>query len=175
MHYTAQMTLVVPDIPGAIAAAQVTATARGGDVLSQHARNDRDGSLHLKVAADQLEAALDDLVALGHPRRRSIEGIDITEAFADTEARIAIMRAARDRLMALYERATSVTEILAIQEHLDRLQEDLDATEARMRVLRNQRDLADIHVNFERQRILGPLGLALKAIGWTLEKLFVIQ
>lgn len=65
--------------------------------------------------------------------------------------------------------------MLAIEAELARVQGEVDVMEAHLRMLRGRVELADVALDAERPRVLGPLGLLVSGIGWVIEKLFVIR
>jgi hypothetical protein len=68
-----------------------------------------------------------------------------------------------------------VEEVLRVEGELTRLQTQIDRTEGRLKRLRSEVELSTLSARFERRRILGPLGYALKGVAWVVEKLFVIR
>jgi len=176
IHYWARIHVVVPnDVEAASDKVKEMSTRRGGFALSVRFDGESSANLDIKVASEELDAALEELASLGRVESRSVSGRDITEEYADVDARLGAMRATRDRLRTLYERANTVEEVIAVERELGRVQSELESLEARMRVLAQQRDLADIDVTITRERVLGPLGLVVHAVGWTLEKLFILR
>ena len=131
--------------------------------------------LDLRVPSAGLTATLDRLAELGKETNRFLSERDVTGQVIDLEATLANKRALRDRLRQLLERADSVKDVLAVETELTRLQTELDAADARLGVLRGQVAMARVDLTLQQRRILGPLGMVLKAVGWGLEKLFVIR
>jgi hypothetical protein len=172
--WNASLTVAVGNVSNAAAAAVARAQAAGGYVEREW-NSDDSMSLTLRVPAKSLHATVKTLEDLGEVTYRNVSSHDVTEEFVDTDARLKNLVVLRDRLRELLNKATEVKDILAIETELGRIQGELESMEARLRSLKGQVDLSEISVTFERRRVLGPLGYALKGIYWAISKLFVIQ
>ena len=148
----------------------VESSGSGGDPISHDDRR-----VVLRVPSASLDAAMDSVARLGHVVSRSRSAEDVTDDVVDLDARVTSLRASRDRLRQLLDRATSVNEVLTVERELARAQAELDVLEARLTQARGQVALARLTVSLKRRHVLGPLGLALKGIGWFAAKLFVIR
>lgn len=137
----------------------------------------REKHLHmsLQVPADSLNHALDRLSLLGRARHRMVSRSDVTEQVVDVNARLANLRAVRDRLRAYLQQATVMEDIVRIERELARVQGEIDALEARQRELSGRVALAEVDLDAERPRVLGPLGWLVVGAGKVIEKLFVIR
>lgn len=149
------------------------------------AQNVDDDNAHLtvRVPAEALSPTISALGALGSTTVVRVSSSDITEEYADTEARMKTSRALRDRLQGLLDRATNVTEVLSVERELARVQAEIEAAEARIRAMAGQVNLATLEVYLQRRTppaedrrtIYGPVGLVVKGLSWILEKLWVIR
>ena len=170
---TASLTLELSRV-GASEAAVVALPRRAGGFVENRSREDDDRArLTLRVPAAALDGTLDSLGHLGRVRDRAVRASDVTADVRDLDARIANLRATRDRLRQLVERAADVGDIAAVERELGRVQGELDSLEARQKGLRSDVALARVTVDVRRERVLGPLGLALAGVAWVVEKLFV--
>jgi len=172
--WTASLTLEVGNVSNAAAAA-VQMTKAAGGYIEREWSSDHSMSLTLRVPAKTLHATVERLEDLGEVTYRNVSSQDVTAEFVDTDARLKNMVVLRDRLRVLLDKATEVKDILSIETELGRIQGDIESMEARLRSLKGQVDLSEITVTFERKRILGPLGYAVKGIYWAISKLFVIR
>ena len=116
---------------------------------------------------------MDSSAALGTPRERTVSAEDVTEQVVDTEERLVALRASRDRLRLLMERATSVADVVTVERELARVQAELESMERRLNALRGAVTLSELSVRIERGQVLGPLGLLAVGIGQVIGKLFV--
>ena len=159
------------------ALAEITSfTARSGGYVESSMRHS-EGSAHLviRVPSATLDAALDSIGRVGRVKGRSIVATDVTTEAQDLDARVLSLRATRDRLRQLLERAASVADIAAVEAQLSRVQQDLDSLDGRLKALRTDVALSAVAVDLDRRHVLGPLGLVAAGLAWVVEKLFVLR
>jgi anti-sigma factor RsiW len=104
------------------------------------------GSFTLRVPADRFAAVLADLETLGDVTRRQISGQDVTEEFVDLRSRIRNLERHEQRLLSFMDRATKVSDLLAIEEQLARVRGEIEQLTGRMRFLERSADLATVAV-----------------------------
>ena len=159
-----------------VTAARAQEIARGFSGVVQNASVTRQrAELHLRVPEVRLDEALDSLSTLGTVASRRLSADDVTNEVIDLEARIASLVGVRDRLRALLERASSMSEVMSTERELARVQAEIDGIEGRLRHLRSQAAMAELSLSVRKERILGPLGIVVAAVAGTIGKLFVIQ
>jgi hypothetical protein len=73
-------------------------------------------------------------------------GRDVTAQYADTEAQIASLKAARSRFLTILSGARTIGETLSVQQRVDGVQAQIDRLEGQRRVLANQSSLATFTV-----------------------------
>jgi hypothetical protein len=147
----------------------------GGFVQSSSFSEEHSLHLDLRVPEPKLDLVLDALSKLGDVERRSVSVEDVTEEAADLDARLKNLVSVRDRLRKLLDAGTKVEEIVLVERELARIQGELDAYEARLKVLRSSSALSTVSLTAERGRILGPLGWLGYGLWWGFSKLFVIR
>ena len=131
--------------------------------------------MSLRVPGDSLNPALDRLSALGRATHRTVRREDVTEQVVDVEARLGTLRAVRERLREYLQRADAMADLVQVERELARVQGEIDLLEARQRALSSRVELAEIALEAERPRVLGPLGWLVTGIATVIEKLFVIR
>jgi hypothetical protein len=171
----AALSLVANDLQRVARTADSMATAMGGFVESSELRGERGLRMTLRVPAASLGAALDRLGAMGRVTRRTLNRQDVTDQAVDIDARLATLRTLRDRLRAHLSAASAVTDLVAVERELSRVQGEIDVLEARERALDARVALAGIELEVQRPRVLGPLGLILNGVVTLIGKLFVIR
>ncbi|HVD06578.1 MAG TPA: DUF4349 domain-containing protein [Gemmatimonadaceae bacterium] len=171
----AALGLEVEKVGSAIAAATALTTRLGGYVESSVQQSERSARLVLRVPSTSLDASLDSLARIGKVESRSITATDVTDEARDLDARVATLRATRDRLRQLLERAASVSDIAAVETQLARVQQDLESLEGRQKSLRTNVALSELSVSIEQRHVLGPLGLVAAGLAWVVEKLFILR
>lgn len=149
--YTGTMQVRVDDVEAAAREATTAVTAAGGfvgaDRRSSQAAEAR-AALTLRVPADRFSAVIDRLAGLGRQERREIRTEDVTEQVVDLDARIATQRARVESSRKLLARATSVDELVRLENEVGTRQADLAALEARKRRLADLTSLSTITVTF---------------------------
>jgi hypothetical protein len=144
---TAELTVVVDDVPAEAAAAGAAARAAGGAI----AGDDRSGSgtgahatLVLEVPPERMDAVLDQLGRLGREQSRSSSTKDVTEDVADVDARVASMQASIARVRAILSRAERIGDVVSVEGELSRRTTELESLQARQRALAGQVSFATI-------------------------------
>ncbi len=169
----------VDDLRAAEARIEALVTERGGH-LQHSSRSDRFLNLTLRVPAEHLDATMDDIAALGEEKERSITRQDVTEQMRDLEAELANQTMLRDRFRALAGRAKSVEDVLKVERELARVQSRVDSLTGRLKRLRTQVSLSELHVTLHgpevrTRSIPGPLQLIVRGVTWVAKKLWVIE
>ena len=173
--WTAHVSVRVRNIPDAVREATAVVEKAGGYIEDNSESAGRDASLRIRIPAAGFHEALGSFENLGRVTSRQIGGRDVTEEYVDVEARLKNKAVLRDSLKELLAKATDVKDILAIETELNRVQGEMDSMEARIKVLKEQVDLATINLSLERGKVYGPFGYFFKGLWWGLEKLFVIR
>ena len=146
---TATMDLSAGDVLKAVGQARSIAAGKGGYAGREDVR-DAAATLELRIPSDRFDAALDDLSALGKvtSRRQSTE--DVTEQVVDLNSRIATQRASVDRVRALLAKATTVDEIVRIEQELTTREADLESLEQRVQALSGQAAMSTVTLRITR-------------------------
>ena len=147
----------------------------GGYVEQSSGSTDGSVSVVARVPAASLDAVMDSVATFGKELRRQLTGTDVTDQYADLDARVRSKIALRERLQQLLARAESLDDVLKLEQQIARLQSEIDALQARLDQLRSGTALATLSVSFERGRVLGPLGIAGKGVARAVSWLFVIR
>ncbi|RDI70373.1 DUF4349 domain-containing protein [Halopelagius longus] len=93
------------------------------------------GTLVLRVPSEEYESLLSDAEAEGDVVSSETNTEDVTDQLVDLEARLENLRAERDRLRTLYERANSTEDVLAVQRELSDVQGEIERLEAKKKSL----------------------------------------
>jgi hypothetical protein len=96
------------------------------------------GRLVVRVPRGNFTTAMDRIERVGTVTESSTRTKDVTDQLVDVEARLENLRAKRDRLRDLYERANETEALLAIQERLSATQGRIERLEAQRQSLRNR-------------------------------------
>jgi Domain of unknown function (DUF4349) len=160
---TAQVTIEVPALPAAADKVRAIATTLGGIVSAETtaypAGTDHgDGSgvaegssrpqsvITLRVPEPQMDTALSQVGAVGHELTRTTSSTDVTGTLADLNSRVSSQTRSVERVRDLMSQAKSLKDIVLLESELSQRQSDLEAVEAKQRVLSDQADLSTLTV-----------------------------
>jgi hypothetical protein len=105
-----------------------------------------EGTFSLRVPAARFADVLAQVEGLGRVLQRRVGGQDVTEEFVDLQARIRNLERHEQRLLTFVDRATRVSDLLAIEQDLARVRGEIERLTGRMRFLENRVELASIDV-----------------------------
>lgn len=162
---TAQLRIVVSDPVSTARAIGADVEAHGGFVSDSRQWRSGDqmlASMTLRVPAADLPATLDSI------RRRavrveseSVSGEDITEQYADLRAQLVNLQATETELRALLatvrQRTQKASEILEVFNQLSSIRGQIDRTQARLTLLRQQTELATIRLDLVPDALARPI------------------
>ena len=142
-HYvrTGRVDLAVDAIEPAMRSIHDLTKKQGGYVEALQTK-----SLTIRIPAAQFQAVLDALPAIGTIVEKHIQIVDVTDAYADSEAELANLHALKTRLKALLAKATTVKETLDIERELVRVQTKIDQLTGRLARMKKQVAYAKLHI-----------------------------
>ena len=170
----AALDVVVDDVARAAARAQAI-LVRSNGYVEREQRAERSATFTLRVPEASLEAVLDSLATLGRVESRTLSAEDVTEQAIDLDARLKALLVTRDRLRQLHEKASTVSDVIAVERELARVQGEVDSLEGRLKHLRTSAALAEVQLSVRQKVVLGPLGVVAQALGTVITKLFVLR
>lgn len=179
--WTADFSVEVADLGKSAEQLSARMVALGGYVEEKSDDGSQRQSFVYRVPKDAFNEALGDVERSGSVLSRHVKGEDVTEQYVDVGTRLKNNLALRDRFRDLLAKARDVKDILLIEAELNRIQSEVDSMEARMRVLKDQIQMATLRVTLHQQvppkpaTIYGPLGYLYKGAEWFVIKLFVIR
>lgn len=149
--YTASLTVRARDVAQADSRAQQIVTDVGGYVSSETTSIDPShparstASLELKIPVSAYPAALDKLgTELGTRMSLRQQAQDVTETVADTRSRVMSAEAAIAQLRMLLRRASSIADLLNIQEQISQQESSLESLQAQQRALDRETTYATV-------------------------------
>ena len=154
--------IVIADGSFSKGVSRVTQIARstGGFVLESSSRDERSGTLTLRIPAKRFDDAMLALRGLaeelqGEVEFQDISGQDVTAEFIDLGARLEILQDRRDLLRDIQADATSSSEILRLAALIDDVTLQIENIQGRLKFLRDQVSEATIRVEV-RERDVQP-------------------
>ncbi|MGW4502448.1 DUF4349 domain-containing protein [Micromonospora sp. NPDC004336] len=148
--YTGSMRVKVDDVDAASRSAIATVTAAGGFVGGDQRRSadaDATARLELRVPAAKFYGVVDELAKLGRQERREIRTEDVTEQVVDLDARITTQRARVETARKLLARATTISDLVSLENELARREADLASLQAKKERLADLTSLSTITVS----------------------------
>jgi hypothetical protein len=157
--YTAQLTVRARDVGTAVSRATSIVSQAGGYVSSENASSDPNhpsqatATIELKIPAALYAATLGELAGGGLGTQLSLQqqAQDVTQQVADVASRVASDKAAIAQLRALLAHASSVGDLLMVQNQINSEESDLEAMQAQQSALNRETAYGTVTVT-----ILGP-------------------
>jgi len=106
-----------------------------------------ENQLRIRVKPEAFDACIIDLEQLAlNVNSKAINAQDVTQQYVDLETRLASKRAVVEQYRNILKQASSIEDILAVQENLRRVTEEIESSEAQLRYLKNQVGLSTIDI-----------------------------
>ncbi|MHB8070904.1 MAG: DUF4349 domain-containing protein [Candidatus Cryosericum sp.] len=147
--FTSDLTIDVSDAEQSLKNAETLAMKYGGFVAqSSLQRSDTQvkATAVLRVPAAKVSQVTDELAALGTVTGRSSGSEDVTSTYIDVQARLKVLRAEEEQLVAFLKKATTIKDMLAVQEQLRTVRTEIEQYEGQQRYMDNATSLASISV-----------------------------
>ena len=150
---TGTISLVTKDgrVSATLSGVQRAATAQGGYVSASKSDEYGDspsGEVTIRVPVarfERLVAAIRGLDA--EVRTATTSGKDVTAQYADLEAQLRTLKATRERFLTILSRASTISEILSVQQRVDGVTGQIDRLEGSRKLLASQSELSTLTVS----------------------------
>ncbi len=104
-------------------------------------------TMTIRVPAPSLDPMVGDLELMAKRiRNKETTTKDVGEEFVDLQTRLENKRVAEQRYREILTQASTVEEILKVEEHLRKIREEIEAKQGRLRYLQNQVRYSTIHL-----------------------------
>ncbi|MEV5708464.1 DUF4349 domain-containing protein [Actinoallomurus sp. NPDC052274] len=153
--YTASVTVRAGDVTAAASRAKQIVTGAGGYIGGEDAETSsgsRPGTtITFKVPAARYAEVLDRLGSARIGRRTSLQqhAEDVTQEVADVDSRVASAKATLASFRALLAKATTVSEVIQVEQEISQRESDLESLQARQRTLARQTAYATVTLRVE--------------------------
>ncbi|MDN5794508.1 MAG: DUF4349 domain-containing protein [Intrasporangium sp.] len=166
---SAWLGIQVSDLVGASGTVRSLTAAAGGQVLSESVVTAPDptggpqpglgveasmprvgvdqAQITVRVPADKLDGLVNGLSRIGTVSYRSSQSEDLTDGYVDVTARIGPLRDAVAQARALLAKATSLSQIIALENEVTRRQAELDSLQSRLATLERRTTTSDVTVS----------------------------
>ncbi|MFH8610419.1 DUF4349 domain-containing protein [Streptomyces sp. NPDC018029] len=159
---TAKLTVRVKDVPEALDEARRIAEDAGGMVGDENTSRDGDGRersrVVLRVPQDKYGDVLASLEGTGRLIGREAKARDVTDQVVDVKSRITSQRASVARVRELMDKATKLSDVVALEGELSTRQSDLEALLAQQASLKDRTSMATITLSLTESRAKAGIG-----------------
>ena len=107
----------------------------------------RQNSLTIRIPADHLDDWMTATENFGTITSKSKTQQNVTLDYIDTESRVKSLRAEQTALMVMLEKASKLSDIIAIREQLQNINYQIDSYESQLRYMQNDVDYATINLS----------------------------
>jgi hypothetical protein len=146
---TGSVTLEVSDVTGTVESIQALVIAQGGYLSSstiQASGSTHTGTVVIRVPQARFETTLAGVKSAGTVLSVSTQGEDVTEEYIDLQAQKKSYEVQLAQYYVLIKKATKISDIIAVQQQIDRIQTELNRLEGRLKYLDSKIDLSTITI-----------------------------
>lgn len=156
---TASVTLEVKDVPGSVETLKNIAAQKGGYISStnvQKGYNNRlSGSVVIRIPQAEFESTLSGVKEIGTVKSSSTQGEDVTEEYVDIQAQKTSYQNQLTQYNEIMKKAVKVSDVIEIQQQIDRVQTQLNQLEGRLKYLNSRIDMSTISVSLQEPEPVG--------------------
>jgi Domain of unknown function (DUF4349) len=150
--HTADIRFKVEDLKKAESAIKARVKAMGGYISNEN-QNRESGNLEnswtVRIPAEKFDAFLGDVEKESiYVDSKNVSAEDVTAEYVDNELRIKSKQKVFERYLELLKQAKNVQEIMAVEEQIRVIREEIEAKEGRQKYLNDQVDFSTITVTF---------------------------
>ncbi len=104
------------------------------------------GSITLQVPVADFSAVLKQAQALGKTSDLTTKATDVTGQYVDLQARIAALEDSRQQYLSILAKATTVGDVLSVQEQIDTIQQQIEELQGQLQLLTSQTSYSTLTV-----------------------------
>lgn len=109
-------------------------------------------SANFRIPADQLDAVIDEIKPLAHVEQESQGSEEVTDQYADLAARLSNARRTEQTVLDLLQKRTGeLSDVLAVEQELARVREQIESMEAQLKTLQNRVSYATLRVDLREE------------------------
>jgi hypothetical protein len=105
------------------------------------------GTVTLQVPVDSFSAVLKRAQSLGKTANLSTKATDVTSQYVDLNARLQALQDSRQQYLTILARATTIGDILSVQEQVDTIQQQIEQLQGQLNVLTGETSYSTLTVN----------------------------
>jgi hypothetical protein len=136
------------------------AGAYGGFVANSQTQSGAapSGSVTLQVPVKSFTTVLTRAEALGRASALSTKATDVTGQYVDLQSRLTALQASRQQYLTILAKATSVGDVLAVQEQIDSVESQIEQLQGQLQLLANQTSYSTLTVTVSESTPAKPPG-----------------
>ncbi len=140
--------------------------AQTSDISYNEYSDRKQYTLTVKVPPSKFDAISNALKGMGEVKDMSVQLQDVTRQYNDLDTQITNKQLELQRLQALYNQSENVSDLLAVETQLTRVQTELDSLQQQKQVLVSQVELSTIVITmYEDKPATSQLSLSLESLG----------
>ena len=105
----------------------VESSSISGSGVNPTSGNQRSAQISIRIPQDKFDQFLSATDAIGNITTRQVSGEDVTEYYFDTESRLKALRIQEERMLALLEKADSLTDIIELEKALTEVRVQIES------------------------------------------------
>ena len=123
------------------------------DSNTQESGSAPSGEVTLRVPVDHFEQAVHDARTITGTKVLSLRtsGVDVTSKYVDLQARITSLKATRSTFLTILSKATTIGEILSVQQRVDDVQTQIEQLQGQLRVLASTTSMSTLTVTVDQK------------------------
>lgn len=156
---TGYITIEVTNVTGSVDLLRNLVITKGGYLSSSSVSEGYNGRLSgtvvLRIPQTEFENALAGVKAIGTVKSVSTQGEDVTEEYIDIQAQKTSYQNQLAQYNEIMKKAVKVSDVIEIQQQIDRVQTELNRLEGRLKYLNSRIDMSTITVTLQEPEPVG--------------------
>lgn len=162
--YTSHIDVLVADMASAQQRLEgfIKSVTEAGGYLARQEISGRNGTYRestwtVRVPLAKFDQFVTDVASLGKLWRNWRDAQDVTDAYADLDARLRNKQASEARLLSHLEKTGELKDTLEVERELSRVRGDVEQLQGQLNLLKNKTDLATVTVTLYERETYAPL------------------
>jgi hypothetical protein len=151
--YNGSMTVKVKEM-----AEQTKQVIEKADAFGGYMVNSNLGNVTVRIPAAKLNDFMNEVATYGEVENRNVYSEDVTDSYADINMRLENAQKSRKRYLELLEKAADVTDILAVEKELERLNGEIERMQGVINSYDKRIEYSSVSVYFVEKVKPGPVG-----------------
>jgi len=147
--YTASISIEVESVRDAMEEISAAASAMDGYIAGSDYRNDDrvSGTVTIRIPPERLAELSEKIDELGKILSNNLSSQDVTQQYVDLNSRLKNAQAQEKQLLAIMEKATEITDILAVRAELSTVQQEIEVYKGQLRYYDNMVDFSTVTIS----------------------------